>query len=98
MLAVNSLGSGLIMPVWSDWYAKTVSEGVWARLLGMRMAVFGLLALPLGWLNGWVVANHAGAARYVLLLGGALFFYLLSTLSLSSSRRSTPRACPTTGR
>ena len=82
VLAVNSIGSGLIMPVWSDWYAKTTIEGQWARLLGLRMALFGVLALPLGWLNGWVMETFPAPDCYILLLDGALFFYLLSTLSL----------------
>jgi MFS family permease len=82
MLAVNSLGTGLVMPVWSDWFAKTAAEGIWARLLGVRMALSGLLALPLGWLNGWAMASYRPPGRYVILLGAALVFYLLSFLSL----------------
>ncbi len=37
-------------------------EGVWARLLGLRMALFGVLALPLGWLNGCVMENFPAPA------------------------------------
>jgi len=82
MLAVNSVASGMIMPVWSDWYAKTTPQNAWARLLGLRMAAFGVLALALGQFTRWVMATFSAPGRYQVLLGSALFFYLLSTLAL----------------
>ena len=55
VLAANSFGSGLIVPVWTDWYAKTVPEHMWGRLLGLRRVFSSALGLGIGAFIGWVL-------------------------------------------
>ncbi len=80
MLAVNSLASGMIIPIWTDWYAKTVPEGVWGRLLGMRRAVPAVLGLALGRGIQWAMETYAAPRRYQLLVAAAIVFYALSAV------------------
>jgi MFS family permease len=93
-LALSSIGTGLVMPVWSDWFAKTAPEHGWGRLLGLRTTLAGVLALPLGWFSGWTMTHHGPPARYVILLGGALVFYALSFLSLLGIREERTEGLP----
>jgi len=76
--AVNNVGSGLIMPVWTDWYAKTVPANQWGRLLGARGAIPAVLGIALGRLIQWVMNIHPAPQRYRLLLLLAIGFYVLS--------------------
>jgi len=78
MLASVKLSTGLVIPVWSDWYAKTTPEPMWGRLLGIRRAVFGVLALGLGPLIKWVMDTFPTPQRYQILLGAAVLCYWLS--------------------
>jgi len=80
VIAVNSLGSGLIVPVWTDWYAKTVPERMWGRLLGLRQAVPAVLGVGLGKLIEGVAQAHPAPGRYRILLLLSIVFYALSFL------------------
>jgi len=95
VLAANSLGSGLIIPVWTDWYAKTVPEGVWARLLGWRRAVPALLGIPLGELIQRIVHACEAPRRYELLVGMGLVFYALSLLFVALVKEERHEGLPT---
>ncbi len=77
-LAVSSLGTGLVIPVWTDWYAKTVPANVWGRLLGMRRALPGVLGIGLGGLIRFIMNSLPAPERYRLLLILALVFYALA--------------------
>jgi len=78
---IGSLGTGFIVPVWSDWYARTTPEAMWGRLLGMRRAVFGVLAIVLGPALTYVMGAFPSPARYRILIAIALAFYTLSLCS-----------------
>lgn len=80
VVAVNSFGSGLITPVWTDWYAKTVPERMWGKLLGARAAVPAVLGLALGKLIQHITGVYAAPRRYQILLILSIAFYALSFL------------------
>lgn len=94
VLGLSSLGSGLIMPVWTDWYAKTVPETAWGRILGARIALFGLLALALGPAGRWIMRNYSSPRRFQILLFCSVGFYALSTLSLLVIREEREDGLP----
>ncbi len=83
VLAVNSLGSGMIMPVWSDWFAKTAPERIWGKILGIRWMTSGVLGITLGhFFIGRVMAAFPSPQRYQIITGVAIVFYALSFLTL----------------
>ncbi|KPK59297.1 MAG: hypothetical protein AMK73_08715 [Planctomycetes bacterium SM23_32] len=94
VLMANSVGSGLIVPVWTDWYAKTVPEGMWARVLGMRRTVPALLGIPLGRVIGLVMERYPAPARYKLLAASAIAFYALSLLCVALVREERHDGLP----
>jgi hypothetical protein len=94
VVMANSVGSGLIVPVWTDWYAKTVPEEVWGRLLGMRRTVPALLGIPLGRLIGLVMESFPAPTRYRLLAAGAIGFYALSMLCVALVREQRHEGLP----
>lgn len=79
----NSLGSGFLIPVWTDWYAKTVPESMWGRLLGYRRAIPGAVGLGLGFVIDHVMETCTAPLRYQVLAGCAVLFYALSALCVA---------------
>jgi MFS family permease len=80
-LAVGSLGGGMIVPLWSDWYAKTTPESSWGWIMGVRWAVPGIFIAAMGpWIKR-VLAEYPAPQRYQVLLGVALGFYAISYLT-----------------
>ncbi|MFO7958010.1 MAG: MFS transporter [Candidatus Brocadiia bacterium] len=77
------LASGVTMPLWTDFYGKTTSEGVWARVLGFRRAVAGVLGVALGLLIRWIMGRFPSPDRYQLLLLLAVVSYGISYFFLS---------------
>ncbi len=82
LYAIISVTGGLLMPVWTDWYAKTTPESGWSRVLGLRTAASGVSAITLGFFATWALRRWQAPARFEVLLGVALLFYALSTLVL----------------
>jgi len=95
VLAVNSLGSGLIMPVWTDWYAKTVPEKLWGRLLGTRHAIPAVLGVALGILIQQVMRAYPAPGRYRILLILTISFYVLSYVCVMLVREDRHEGLPT---
>ena len=95
LLSVIALASGLLTSVWADWYARTTPEGGWGRVLGLRTAASGLAAITLGLFATWIMGRWGAPARYEILLGVALVFYLLSTLSLLPIKEERASGEPT---
>jgi MFS family permease len=94
MLACNSIGSGLIVPVWTDWYAKTVPEHFWARLLGLRRVVPAFVGLGLGELIGSIMENFEPPERYRILVSLAILFYALSLLCVALVKEEPTEGLP----
>jgi len=83
VLAVNSIGSGMIMPVWTDWFAKTAPERIWGKILGVRWMSSGLLGIALGhFFIRRVMAAFPSPERYQIITGTAIVCYALSFLSV----------------
>jgi len=93
-LAANGLGSGLIVPVWADWYAKTVPERLWGSLLGVRRAVPAVLGVGLGKLIQHIMNARPAPERYRILLFLALVFYGLSLLFVALVREERTEGLP----
>jgi hypothetical protein len=81
-IAAASLGSGFVVPAWTDWFAKTVPPHAWVRVLSWRWAASALVAVGLGALIRWTMGACEPPLRYQVLLGCAVAFYALSILSL----------------
>jgi len=77
-LTAYSLATGMTIPVWVDWYGKTVPEAMWGRVLGMRRALPAVLGVALGKAIQFVMRSYAAPQRYKLLMGAGLLFYALS--------------------
>lgn len=82
-LGAASLGSGMIVPIWTDWFARTSPQSAWGRILGLRLALFGLVVLGIGPASQWVMDRFANPRRYQVLLAGSLLCYALSTVCLT---------------
>lgn len=95
ILACNSLGTGLIIPVWTDWYAKTVPEKMWGRVLGVRRAIPTVLGIPLGLLMERIMDTRGAPARYQILVILGLIFYALSFLFIMLVREERHEGLPT---
>ncbi len=71
-LAINRLATGVIGPLWSDFYAKTSPSGAWASVLGVRRALSGLVGVVLGLFIRWVMGSYPPPTRYQVLLAPAV--------------------------
>jgi len=94
-LAIGSFGTGVIIPVWCDWYAKTTPEAIWGGVLGIRRVALALLGLGLGRFTTAVMLRFRTPARYEVLLSLAVAFYALSflfTLQVWEQRQDAPPA------
>ncbi len=94
MLVGNSLGSGLIIPVWSDWYAKTVPEHMWGRLLGVRRAIPMVLGVGLGKLIEQIMEHNPAPRRYQMIVILGLVFYAVSLLFVALVREERHEGLP----
>ncbi len=94
-LAVNSFGSGLVIPIWTDWYAKTVPESMWGRLLGARRAIPAVLGLPLGLLMQRIINAYPAPQRYQILVIIGVTFHALSLLFVMLVREDRHEGLPT---
>jgi MFS family permease len=83
MQAVSSFGSGFLIPLWTDWYAKTTPEHLWGRILGYRRASPAVLGVGLGFLIDQVMDRFAAPARYQILCAGAIVFFVLSSICVA---------------
>jgi len=95
VMVSNGLGSGLVMPIWADWYAKTVPENMWGRLLGMRAAAPAVLGVGLGKLIQWIVDVRPAPQRYQILLILTIAFYALSFVSVMLVKEERHEGLPT---
>lgn len=78
-LALASVGTGLAIPVWTDWFAKTTADGAWGKVLGIRRAMSGVLGIVIGhFLIRWVMATYPAPERYQILVGVAVGCFVVS--------------------
>jgi MFS family permease len=94
VIACNSIGSGLIVPVWTDWFAKTVPESMWGRLLGLRRLVPAFLGLALGEMIRKIMADYDPPLRYQILVSMGIVFYVLSLLFVALVREERHEGLP----
>lgn len=94
-LGLSALGSGLIIPVWTDWFAKTTPDGLWGKLLGARRAMAGPLGIAAGlFLIPPVMTHFPAPARYRILTGIAIGFYALSVLMVAMVKEDEQPGLP----
>jgi len=93
-LTLNRLGTGMVGPVWTDWYAKTTSNSVWASVLGFRRAAAGVIGVALGFLIHWIMANFEAPTRYQILLSLAVLCYAASYLFVALVREERTDGLP----
>ena len=78
-LALASVGTGLAIPVWTDWFAKTTADSTWGKVLGIRRAMSGLVGIVIGhFLIRWVMATYPSPERYQVLVGIAVACFVIS--------------------
>lgn len=98
VLAVNSLGSGMIIPVWTDWFAKTAPEKIWGKILGIRWTASGVLGIALGhFFIRRVMATFPSPERYQIIVGTAIACYALSFVSLALVKEEPEHGLPDQG-
>jgi MFS family permease len=68
-LLVASVALGFIIPIWTDWYARTLPEKLWGRILGVRQAASGILGIGLGFLVNRVLVGLPTPRSYQVLVG-----------------------------
>ncbi len=91
---VGSLGSGFVIPLWTDWFAKTTPESMWGRILGYRRASPGVVGLGLGFLIDYVMEQYQAPARYQILAAGALCFFFLSGICVALVKEEPDHGLP----
>jgi MFS family permease len=84
-LAIGSLGSGMVMPVWSDWLAKTTPEESWGWVRGVCWAVPALFIVIAGPLFKRTM-NFDSPLDYQILLGVAIVFWIMSFAAVALVR------------
>nr|MCD6415943.1 hypothetical protein [Planctomycetota bacterium] len=94
VLIVVSVNTGLMNPVWVDWYAKTMDERIWARVLGLRWAISGLVGILLGLFIRWVLSELPHPRGYQALILLAFIGYLLSWIFVSRVREERQEGLP----
>lgn len=78
-LALASVGTGLAIPVWTDWFAKTTADRAWGKVLGIRRALSGVVGIVIGhFLIRWVMATYPSPERYQVLVGIAVVCFIIS--------------------
>jgi Major Facilitator Superfamily len=79
-LALGAFGAGMVVPVWSDWYAKTTPEKSWGWVLGIRWAIPALFVVAISPITRRVMDPDVigSPQNYQILLGVALFFWTAS--------------------
>ncbi len=95
VLAANSIGSGLLIPVWTDWYAKTVPERMWGTLLGLRHLLSACVGVALGGTITWVLGRYQAPQRYQILVGLGIVFYALSMVFVFLIKEKREEGLPT---
>lgn len=93
-LTINRLATGVIGPLWSDWYAKTSPQGSWASVLGMRRAVSGTVGIALGLFIRWVMGSFPSPDRYRILLSLSMGFFVISYLALLQVQEERQEGLP----
>ncbi|MCD6415942.1 MAG: MFS transporter [Planctomycetes bacterium] len=83
ILFVGGVATGMTNPLWSDWYLKTTAEGTRGRLMGFRLAIPGMLGIPLGVLIHWLLSSLGSPQRYQALLIMAFLASMISFLSVA---------------
>ncbi|MHC4592215.1 MAG: MFS transporter [Planctomycetota bacterium] len=95
VLAANSVGTGFLIPVWADWYAKTVPGGLWGRVFGWRRAISGALGVGLGGFVHWVIDAYPAPVRYQILTWVAVGFLTISFVSVILVKEEHEDGLPT---
>ncbi len=94
-LALCALGTGLIIPVWTDWFAKTTPDSLWGKILGTRRAMAGPLGIAAGlFVIPPVMSHFSSPRRYTILTAIALGFYALSLLMVALVKEEEQRGLP----
>ena len=94
-LALASVGTGLAIPVWTDWFAKTTADGVWGKVLGIRRAMSGVLGIVIGhFLIRWVMATYPSPQRYQVLVGIAVVFFIISYVAVLTVQEEPRHGLP----
>jgi len=84
-LGIGALGTGMVLPIWSDWFAKTTPEKSWGRLFGICWAIpalFIVVATP----TIRRVMTLDSPLDYQILLGVAVLFWMLSFIAVAFVR------------
>jgi MFS family permease len=82
-IGINSISNGVVVPIWTDFYAKTVTRSMWARVMGLRQASSGVIGIALGLFIDAVFARFPAPARYQILAGLTLLFLGLSYVAFA---------------
>ncbi len=79
-LAIGAFGAGMVIPVWSDWYAKTTHENSWGWVLGIRWAIPALFIVTVSPVIKRVMNPDIcpSPLNYQILLGVTILFLILS--------------------
>ncbi len=82
-VSINSISTGVVVPIWTDFYAKTVTRSMWAQVIGLRQASSGVIGIALGLFIDAVFARFPAPARYQILAGLTLLFLGLSYVAFA---------------
>ncbi len=94
VLILNRIASGMITPLWTDWYTKTTNEKQWATVLGVRRAMSGVVGVFLGLLIARIMATSGSPARYRALLVLAVACYAMSAVFVALVREDRQEGLP----